>query len=183
MAQKYLAHKRKISHAVHLWDGRDTLCRMWSTGGLNPKNYQTTDRFSGLVCQLCAARQKTTNDFPADQSIAGVLAWAADMFGPVALEHDERMVRFIEEAIELAHAFGIGRHKMQALVDRVWSCERGDVCKEAAQANITLRAFAENAAIDLDVQTEMEIQRIMAIPKEEWQRRHAAKVKLGIAAE
>ena len=35
------------------------------------------------------------------------LAWAVRMFGPVALERQERLDRFIEEAIELAHAEGM----------------------------------------------------------------------------
>ncbi len=35
------------------------------------------------------------------------LQWAIDTFGPVAANRDERAARFVEEAIELAHAEGL----------------------------------------------------------------------------
>lgn len=52
---------------------------------------------------------------------------------------------------------------------------------EAGQAQVTLELFAKSQLIDLEVEADREFFRVQKIPKEEWLRRHAAKVALGIA--
>lgn len=65
----YLVKKgrRARKNAVaHLWDGQDTICRLFSTGGLNDKFYQTAMSREHLdpegkkielpVCKLCSRR-------------------------------------------------------------------------------------------------------------------------------
>ncbi len=46
----------------HLFDGKDTLCKMYSTGGLNRKNYGKSVRppIQGTCCKNCLAKQKPT---------------------------------------------------------------------------------------------------------------------------
>lgn len=46
--------KRKKSH---LWDGKDTLCRLYSTGGIAGEKYMLSDspREAG-ICQLCRTK-------------------------------------------------------------------------------------------------------------------------------
>ena len=40
---------------AHLWDGADTVCRMWSTGGLAKRKYSVQGKDMGLpVCSMCA---------------------------------------------------------------------------------------------------------------------------------
>lgn len=40
---------------AHIWIGGDTLCRMWSTGGMKQENYSVHDTNEQLdVCHTCA---------------------------------------------------------------------------------------------------------------------------------
>ena len=112
---------------------------------------------------------------------ADFLAWARMMFGPVALLRGERLMRFVEEAIELAHADGMERQTFDAIANRVYSRERGDVNKEIGQAEACLETYAENIGESADLLAQVEWERVQKIPREEWERRHAAKVALGIA--
>lgn len=52
----YLFNDRKPSAKAHLWDGRDTACRMWSTGGMQTARpgwaVRTTAGARG-ICHMC----------------------------------------------------------------------------------------------------------------------------------
>lgn len=109
------------------------------------------------------------------------LAWAVQMFGPVAKLRSERLLRFVEEAIELAHADGMERQMLDLIVTRVYSRERGDVNKEIGQAQACLETYAENMGLSSDSLAQIEWERVQKIAPEEWARRHAAKVAVGIA--
>ncbi len=109
------------------------------------------------------------------------LKWAVDMFGPVALKRDERCHRFLEEAIELAHAEGVDTDWLDRIIARVYSRERGEVGKEVGQAQATLECFAESIGLSSDGEAQREWDRVRTISSEEWQRRHKAKAALGVA--
>jgi hypothetical protein len=109
------------------------------------------------------------------------LAWAADTFGPVALHPDERAARFIEEALELAHAEGLQLTTILRIAARVYECPKGRTPKEVGQAMATLECLAENLGLSADAECTREFARVRGIPKEEWTRRHDAKVALQIA--
>lgn len=109
------------------------------------------------------------------------LEWAIEMFGPVAKVRGERLLRFIEEAIELAHADGMERETLDAIAGRVYSREPGDINKEIGQAQACLETYAENIGESSDHLAQVEWERVQKIPREEWSRRHAAKVAIGIA--
>lgn len=109
------------------------------------------------------------------------LAWAYRTFGPVALVRGERLMRFVEEAIELAHADGMERETLDAIANRVYSRPPGDVPKEIGQAQATLEVYAEHIGESSDALAEIEWQRVQSIPQAEWDRRHAAKQAIGIA--
>ena len=109
------------------------------------------------------------------------LEWAVKMFGPVAMDHDERLARFVEEAVELAHAGFMSADKLQAIVQRVYSRPAGTIRKEVGQSQATLECYAECMGLSAEQEAEREWQRVQEIPQDEWQRRHAAKVALGIA--
>lgn len=51
-SQKYLVRKGK---RTHLWDGSDTLCRMWSTSGLRQAKYKLSDEPQNKLCSMCVA--------------------------------------------------------------------------------------------------------------------------------
>ena len=56
---KYMVKKKG---AVHLWDGKDTFCRMWSTGGIKAKKkYVVTDQKpNGNICNMCEQNISTS---------------------------------------------------------------------------------------------------------------------------
>lgn len=110
-----------------------------------------------------------------------VLRWAHKTFGDIALRRDERAMRFVEEAIELVHAEGLPADTVRKIIDRVYARPAGDVRKEIGQAQLTLDCLAQNIGIGTYPESLREWERIKAIPKEEWDRRHSAKVALGIA--
>lgn len=109
------------------------------------------------------------------------LQWAVDTFGQIALDPQERAMRFLEEAIELSQSLGVHQMQAQAIVHRVYERAPGDVSKEVGQAQMTLDLLSKAINIDADDEATKEFYRIQAIPKSEWDRRHAAKVALGIA--
>jgi hypothetical protein len=111
-----------------------------------------------------------------------VLDWAASMFGPIARDRNERACRFLEEAIELAQAEGLDMEIVNAITARVYSREPGPIHKEIGQARMTLDCLAKNIGLDAQMEERREWDRVRTIPKEEWQRRHRTKVRLGIAA-
>lgn len=109
------------------------------------------------------------------------LAWAIEMFGPVAKLRSECLLRFVEEAIELAHAEGMEREVFNRVADRVYSRPTGNVGKEIGQAQACLETFAENIGLSSDAEAQREWERVQEIPQAEWTRRHAAKQAIGIA--
>lgn len=51
---KYLIRKKKPK-CVHVFIGGDTLCRLYSTGGLSPSKYTLSTNDSNLpMCKMCA---------------------------------------------------------------------------------------------------------------------------------
>jgi hypothetical protein len=110
-----------------------------------------------------------------------ILEWAVDKFGPVALDRNERALRFVEEALELGQVEFVSEQQAIGLVKRVFSRSPGNVDKEIGQAALTLEALAENIGKNARHLLAVEYERIKSIPKEEWQRRHAAKVADGHA--
>jgi hypothetical protein len=110
------------------------------------------------------------------------LAWAVATFGPIALVRRERLRRFVEEAVELAHADGLPEADLQAIIARVYSRRAGGVAREIGQAQACLETFAESIGLSSNKEAAREFDRVQTIPKEEWARRHAAKIKAGIAA-
>lgn len=109
------------------------------------------------------------------------LAWAHETFGDIALDPAERTMRFVEEAIELAMACNMPRATVEKIVDRVYTRRQGCIDVEVAQCQVTLELLAKVQRIDLDAVATEEFYRVQSIPKEEWSRRHGAKVALGIA--
>jgi hypothetical protein len=108
------------------------------------------------------------------------LEWSGETFGPIAFTRGERLSRFIEEAIELAHAEGMKVELLNRISARVYSRQAGELSKEIGQAQATLEMFAESIGLSSDAEAAREWERVRGIPKEEWQRRHAAKIAIGI---
>jgi hypothetical protein len=112
---------------------------------------------------------------------AEFLQWAIAVFGPVATDRQERAMRFVEEAIEVAHAEGVIEISLQNMIERVYSRKAGNIGREIGQASATLQMLAANIGYSADAEAVREFVRVQAIPKEDWAKRHKAKVELGIA--
>lgn len=109
------------------------------------------------------------------------LSWAHETFGDIALDPQERTMRFLEEAVELAHAMNIDAATVQAIADRVFSRPAGELTREVGQCLCTLELLSKALNVDANSLADDEFFRVQRIPKEEWARRHGAKVALGIA--
>lgn len=109
------------------------------------------------------------------------MQWAEHTFGKIALDPHERTLRFIEEAIEVAHAMGLEIAIVRKSVDRVYANRAGETPREIGQAMACLECLAEVIGVDARAEATDELKRVQSIPQEEWNRRHAAKVTLGIA--
>lgn len=90
-------------------------------------------------------------------------------------------MRFVEEVIELAHACDMPLATVDKIIARVYGKNPGNIEQEVAQCQVTFELLAKVLKIDLEVVAAKEFERVQAVPKEEWKRRHSAKVALGIA--
>lgn len=87
----YLVRKKKAKTA-HLWTGFDTVCRMYSTGGLRKKSYQAVAQSDLPLCAMCAMC-----DTNSKKEIRPVITPTPTSYrprGPVA--------RFSDEAVQAA---------------------------------------------------------------------------------
>src|SRR4051794_26238347 len=97
------------------------------------------------------------------------LEWAVKTFTPeVALNPQERIMRFIEEAIELAHAMNLDAAIVVMIVARVYSRDKEEVAKEIGQTLMTLECLAKLLEINADEEASKEFNRVQKIPQEEW---------------
>lgn len=60
---KYLVSRVKHwKKRAHLWDGADTFCRMYLTGGLRQDRYEVADTHEGKpICLMCSTQAKWRN--------------------------------------------------------------------------------------------------------------------------
>jgi hypothetical protein len=114
-------------------------------------------------------------------SLSKRLQWAEETFGATAVDPQERALRFLEEALELSMCLGITPEQLQMIGARVYSRPKGDRWQEFGQVQFTLDLLGEVFGIDPKQRADIEFGRVQAIPKGEWERRHKAKVALGIA--
>lgn len=107
--------------------------------------------------------------------------WAVDVFGPIATDTLERTARFLEEAVELAHALGLSRVYIEKIVKRVFERPVGSVNREVGQVGVTLLALCERLGISASTEELREWGRVTSVPVEEMRARQQAKVEAGIA--
>jgi hypothetical protein len=52
---KLLARKKRTEHTkAHLWNGKDTECKMWLSGGIVKDKYEIVDNVPlGGICKMC----------------------------------------------------------------------------------------------------------------------------------
>lgn len=109
------------------------------------------------------------------------LAWAERVFGSVARRLDERVVRALEEMIELAQSVGVKRDTVLRLVGRVYGKEPGDSRLEFGQTMCCLEAVGEVMGLSADDEAETVWLDVQKLDPAWLRQRHDAKVALGIA--
>jgi hypothetical protein len=58
---KYLIRKNGTKQKAHVWLGGDTVCRMWSTGGLKRDRFEVRDdRGEREICHMCKSVSERT---------------------------------------------------------------------------------------------------------------------------
>ena len=89
-----------------------------------------------------------------------VAEWLAACFGRnVAMDRDERLHRFLEEALELAQASGCTKDDAVQLVNYVFSRPPGDLVGEVGGVMVTLAGLCEASGVDLEDASELELAR------------------------
>jgi thiamine biosynthesis protein ThiC len=53
----FLVRKKKAVTA-HTWTGYDTVCRLYSTGGMNKKRYEVVSKSDLPLCTMCGNKAK-----------------------------------------------------------------------------------------------------------------------------
>jgi len=111
-----------------------------------------------------------------------IVAWLETRYGhEITTNRQERAMRLVEESIELAQAEGVSPIIIQNIRNRVYSRPPGSPSQEAAGVMLCLVAWAEATSHDLELISEVELDRIEQVPVEISRQRHQAKADLGTA--
>lgn len=107
-------------------------------------------------------------------------AFAVETFGSTAENPGERVLRFLEEAIELAQAAGITQNMIDATTYRVYGRPQGNIAQEFAQCMVTLEMAAMRLGVDLNTVADAELERFKSTPMQFWRDKFEAKRRAGI---
>lgn len=112
-----------------------------------------------------------------------VVQWARECFGDVEAFHvQQRALRVLEEAVELAQACGVMASLVAKLAAYVYRRPVGEIGQEIGGLSITLLAFAGACGLSADEEERREFDRIMAKPRGYFAERNARKNTDGIKA-
>ena len=111
--------------------------------------------------------------------------WALELLGETACRNiEERTLRFLEEAIELAQATGLRKERVERLVEYVYARPRGELAQEVGGVMVTLWVLGRALGIDVAPSAEAELERCRRPDvSKKIRRRQAEKRKALIAAE
>lgn len=120
---------------------------------------------------------------PRDDTQKDLHAWVEKCFGPEAHNPKERALRFLEEALELAQAMGLGEGDVSRMRRYVWARPIGEVSQEIGGVMVTLYGLAEVMGISVETEENREIARVLHPAfVEKIRRKHALKVAAGICS-
>ena len=109
-----------------------------------------------------------------------VTDWCRRAFGAESQEdRGKRVLRFLEEAIELYQAEGGDPDQARALLDRVYARPAGDPRGEVGGVQVTLLSYCSAAGLCADECEAAEIERVLARPVDEVRRRYKDKTQAG----
>lgn len=116
-----------------------------------------------------------------DDRQKSVLKWVGETFGERSLAPLERVLRVLEEAVELAQAEGMTLDRARAVVDYVFNKPPGDPSQEVGGLGVTLLAYCASRGFSADAAEELERRRVLDIDPEYFRARHNVKADAGIA--
>ena len=128
--------------------------------------------FHALTCALIADR---------DELQAAILKWMRETFGEATCNPRERVMRFLEEAIELAQAEGVPRSAANRVLEHVYNKPPGDPAQEIGGVGVTLLGYCAVKGVSADDAERAEAERVFAIDPATFRERHNAKAAAGIA--
>lgn len=109
-----------------------------------------------------------------------VTDWCRRAFGVESQkDRSKRVLRFLEEALELFQAEGGGYDRAEALLQRVYSRPPGEAPQEVGGVCVTLLSYCSAAGLSLEECEAEEIARVLAKPVEHAQRRYDEKTRAG----
>lgn len=73
---------------------------------------------------------------------------------------EERTIRFVEEAVELAQALGLSRERVQKVTDYVYGREVGVPEQEVGGVSVTLAVLCNSAGISWETAAHRELNRV-----------------------
>lgn len=110
--------------------------------------------------QAFRLREETVENHP-NNFQDNVKAWAVECFGAsVANNKAERVLRFIEEALELAQALELSQEDAHRLVTYVFNRPKGEPAQEVGGTMVTLAALCAVTDLDMQKSGEEELSRI-----------------------
>lgn len=90
-----------------------------------------------------------------------VLDWARRTFGPGTADNPtERIMRFLEESLELAQALGLSEEEVGRVVAYVYGRPVGEPAQEVGGTMVTLASLCEFFGIDMQREGDRELARI-----------------------
>ena len=110
-----------------------------------------------------------------------ITLWGEKAFGNLSMRNrKERLLRFLEEALELVHAGGVEVEDILTLTAHVYKRPPGLVAQELGGVGVTAYTVAEAFGLDLEDAVITEVERVLEKPIEHFQRRNFEKIREGI---
>ena len=109
-----------------------------------------------------------------------VAEWTLRTFGAESMTIEQRTLRFLEEALEVAQCF-VSKEDAQRLLDYVYTRPVGNPKQEIGGVGVTLLVLAEVLGLSASAEEMRESDRVRAIPRDVFRARHNAKAAAGIA--
>ena len=106
--------------------------------------------------------------------------WCVEAFAGEDSSPRIRMLRFIEEATELAQAHGLSQTEVEYVVSYVFGRPVGEPYQEVGGVMVTLNCYCEAAGISLVDAEQDEIARVNSKPLEHFQKRQREKTASGL---
>lgn len=112
-----------------------------------------------------------------------IYQWVMRCFGAsVANSREERALRVVEEAVELAQSIGAQEAKIAAIVREVYDRPAGEPYQELGGVMVTAYAFAEASRISAEGALMQETKRMLAKSPSHFRKRMQEKIDKGLAS-